>query len=449
MSRRCCVVLVPAPFQGHITPMLQLGAILQSKGFSIVVAHTMYNAPDPLNHSTFTFLPLPDEVVDFDNTYMNLLNILDTININCKSRFQGYLVQLMENVELHGEVVCVIYDAIMNFVDDVGNGLQLPTIVMRPFNCAHLRAHRYVLGLRSENCLPLPESQMEETVPDLHPFKFRDMPLLSNEIPDRIFKFLKTAHTIGSSCAIIWNTTDEIENHHLSILREDFQVPIFSIGPFHKMAPPTKTSLVEEDNNCIDWLDIQAPNSVLYVSLGSIVSMDDKELIETAWGLINSEQPFLWVIRDISVNVAKFNSQMPDGFLEIIGDRGCIVKWAPQKTVLGHSAVGGFWSHCGWNSTLESISEGVPMICRPDFGDQLINARYVTDVWNVGLKMEGIVDRENVEKTVRRLMVSVEGNDMRKKAAEMKHKCQESVREGGCSFRRLNELTEFISMLSS
>ncbi|GAA0173925.1 transferase [Lithospermum erythrorhizon] len=400
MSCRRCVVLVPAPYQGHITPMLQLGGILQSRGFSIVVAHTEYNAPDPLNHSSFAFLPLPDEVAECDKafSFTNVVNLLDTININCKLPFKDYLVQLMENVELHS------------------------------------RAHYSVIDLRSENCLPLPECQMEEPVPDFYPFKFRDMPVpLTNEISDK-------------SCAIIWNTLDELEHHHLSIIMKDFHVPIFSIGPFHKMAPMSKTSLIEEDNNCIEWLDKQAPNSVLYVSLGSITSINEKELIETAWGLIGSEQPFLWVIRDNSVNGADFNPQLPDGFEEIIGERGCIVKWAPQKKVLGHSAVGGFWTHCGWNSTLESISEGVPMICRPDFGDQLINAKYVTDIWNVGLEMGSPVDRENVEKI---LMVGVEAKNMRKKAADMKHKVQNSVKEEGASFQCLNKLTEFISMLSS
>ncbi|KAG9158917.1 hypothetical protein Leryth_013301 [Lithospermum erythrorhizon] len=452
MSCRRCVVLVPAPYQGHITPMLQLGGILQSRGFSIVVAHTEYNAPDPLNHSSFAFLPLPDEVAECDKafSFSNVVNLLDTININCKLPFQDYLAQLMENVELDGEVVCIVFDTIMNFVNDVANSLQLPTIVMRPFSSAYSRAHEYLMDLRSEKCLPLPECQMGETVPNFHPFKFKDMPLLpTNEIPDRLFEFLKKSHDIGSSCAIIWNTMEVIEHHHLSLVQKDFQVPIFSIGPFHKMAPTSKTSLIEEDNNCIEWLDKQAPNSVLYVSLGSITSMDEKELMETAWGLIGSEQPFLWVIRDNSVNGADFNPQLPDGFEEIIGERGCMVKWAPQKKVLGHSAVGGFWTHCGWNSTLESISEGVPMICRPDFGDQLINAKYVTDIWNVGLEMGSPVDRENVEKIVKMLMVGVEAKNMRKKAADMKHKVQNSVKEEGASFQCLNKLTEFISMLSS
>ncbi|KAG9158918.1 hypothetical protein Leryth_013300 [Lithospermum erythrorhizon] len=450
MSVGRCVVLVPAPYQGHITPMLQLGSILQSRGFSIFVAHSEYNSPDPSNHPSFSFIPLPDDVADLDKSFLNSLNVLDVINANCKEPLRDFLVQMMENEKLHGQIACILYDTIMNFVDEVVNNLQLPSIVMRPNTAAYVRAHHTVFQLLAKNCLPLPESQMEDDVPNLDPFKYKDMPLpLSLEMPERVFDFMKETYEIGSSRAIIWNTIDELEHHHLSMLQQIFHVPFFCLGPFHKMAPPSKTSLLKEDNGCIEWLDKQQPNSVLYVSLGSIVAMDDKEVMETAWGLINSEQPFLWVIRDIFANGAKANAQLPDGFEEIIGERGCLVKWAPQKKVLRHSAVGGFWSHCGWNSILESISEGVPMICRPDFSDQFINSRYVAHVWNMGLELEGPLERGKVEEIVRRLMVDEEGKEVRNRTIDMKHKFQESVEKGGASYQSLNQLTDFISSLSS
>ncbi|GAA0142149.1 transferase [Lithospermum erythrorhizon] len=445
MLDRCCVVLVPAPFQGHITPMLQLGSILQSRGFSILVAHSEYNAPETSNHPSFSFLALPDEVAELDKSFENMGNVLEAININCKAPLKDCLVRMMENEELHGQVACIIYDTVMKFVDAVAVSLKLPSMVMRPNTAAYVRAHHTLFDLQAENCLPLSESQMEENVPNFHPFKFKDMPHpLSLEIPEKVIDFFKNTYAIGSSRAIIWNTMDELEPHHLSKLQQDFNVPFFCVGPFHKMAPPCKTSLLNEDDYCMEWLDKQAPNSVLYVSLGSIAGMDEKEVMETAWGLINSGQPFLWVIRDIFVNGAKSNSQLPDGFEEIIGEKGCLVKWAPQMKVLKHSAVGGFWSHCGWNSTLESICEGVPMICRPDFADQFINSRYVTHVWNIGLEMECPLDRGRVEETVRRLMVDEEGKELRNRTIDMKHRFHESVEKGGSSYQSLNQLAEFI-----
>ncbi|KAL3530818.1 hypothetical protein ACH5RR_010140 [Cinchona calisaya] len=139
------------------------------------------------------------------------------------------------------------------------------------------------------------------------------------------------------------------------------------------MAPPSSTSFLEEERNCMEWPDKQAPNSVLYVSLGSLASIDKKELEETSWGLANSVQTFL-----------------------------------------------------------------------PCFADQLTNARYLTHVLNVGLELENVNDRVVIEKTIKKLMVDNEGNEMRKRVLEMKQKLETSIQKGGSSCRSLNELTEFI-----
>ena len=119
------------------------------------------------------------------------------------------------------------------------------------------------------------------------------------------------------------------------------------------MAPTASTSLLTEDSDCITWLDEQATNSVIYVSLGSVATMEERELVEMAWGLANSEQPFLWVVRPGLVRgSAEWIEHLPEGYQETIQGRGCIVKWAPQKEVLAHGAVGGFLSHCGWKLEL-------------------------------------------------------------------------------------------------
>ncbi|XP_031270502.1 UDP-glycosyltransferase 76E2-like [Pistacia vera] len=160
-----------------------------------------------------------------------------------------------------------------------------------------------------------------------------------------------------------------------------------------------------------------------------------------AWGLANSNQTFLWVIRPDPDNGAEPNDWLPDEFKETVGERGYIVKWAPQKEVLAHGAVGGFWSHCGWNSTIESISEGVPMICRPCFGDQKVNTRYISHVWRNGFELENDLDRGKIERAIKRLMVEKEGEEMRQKAAELKEK----IKKGGSSNNSLDELVELIT----
>ncbi|GKB69829.1 UDP-glycosyltransferase 76H1-like protein [Tanacetum coccineum] len=138
-----------------------------------------------------------------------------------------------------------------------------------------------------------------------------------------------------------------------------------------------------------------------------------------AWGLANSNHQFLWAVRPGSVSGSEWIEFVPDGFIEKTKGRGLIVKWAPQKEILAHFAVGGFWSHCGWNSTLESISEGIPMLCQPFIVDQGVNARYVTHVWKIGLELE-CFERGEIKSMIRRLMVLEEGEEMRVRANQIK-----------------------------
>nr|POE84329.1 udp-glucose iridoid glucosyltransferase [Quercus suber] len=247
-----------------------------------------------------------------------------------------------------------------------------------------------------------------------------------------------------SSSAIIWNTMDCLELSSLARIQQQYQVPNLPIGPLHKFGPGLpNSSLLKEDASCMAWLEKQTKNSVIYVSLGSIAAMDEREIVEMAWGLANSQQRFLWVFRPDSIRGSK-NEVLSLIFKETIGERGCIVNWAPQKEVLAHSAVGGFLSHCGWNSTLESICEGIPMICKPCFGDQRVNARYVSHIWRVGLELENELDRGEIEKAIRRLMAGKEGEAMREKAKNLKEKVELCLKEGGSSNNSLNKLVEMI-----
>ncbi|KAI5675099.1 hypothetical protein M9H77_06049 [Catharanthus roseus] len=446
-SQKRMVVLVPYCFQGHMTPMLQLASILHSKGFSIVVAHTQFNSPNPVNHPEFIFHALPDQLDGFDTSFVNLLNVMEAINSNCGAPLVDYLVEIMKD---KGQVIsCIIYDAIMYFAEAVASQLNLPSIVLRTSGVVFMESFHDILRLHSQNRFPFPDSELENPVPGLDPLRFKDLPVpVSSVLPEKVIEFYESFINIRSSAAIIWNTTEVLENSALNQLHLHYKVPSFAIGPFHTMVPASSstTSFLKEDRGCIAWLDKQAPNSVLYMSLGSLSTIDEKELQETAWGLANSDQPFLWVIRPSSVNESDWIEHLPEGFQEMVGDRGLIVKWAPQKEVLAHPAVGGFWSHCGWNSTLESICEAVPMICRPCFADQLVNSRYLNHVWKVGLELEQPSDRSVVEKTIRRLMVdNSEGKEMRQRMLDLKTQVESSVRKDGTSYNSLNDLTAFIA----
>jgi hypothetical protein len=149
-------------------------------------------------------------------------------------------------------------------------------------------------------------------------------------------QLLSKASNFETSSAIINNTIDCLENSSLVKLQQKCQVPIFPIGPMHKIASAFSNSLLEEDTSCLAWLDKQSCNSVIYVSLGSVAFMDVKELVELAWGLAHSKQPFLWVLHPGSIYGTEWIEVLPEGFKENIGNRGYIVKWAPQKKVLAH-----------------------------------------------------------------------------------------------------------------
>ncbi|KAI8573965.1 hypothetical protein RHMOL_Rhmol01G0317100 [Rhododendron molle] len=437
-GRHNWVVLVPCPFQGHITPMLQLGHALHSKGFSIVVAHTKFNSPNSSNHPDFVFLPIPDNFSHQGNPF----EIITALNANSKEPFMECLAQFMEKHKPDDRVSCIISDIALNFLDDVTKDLNVQSIVLSTNNASFNLALSGIPRLHAQGLIPVQDSTLQDLVPELHPLRFKDIPVSSFATLEEFLEKLRKSKR--SSSAVVWNTMELLEQRSLAQLQQHDQCPFFIIGPLHKIVPSCSTSLLKEESSCISWLDNQAPNSVIYVSLGSTAFMDEKALVEMAWGLANSHQPFLWVIRPGSVRGSQWIELLPEKFTEQIGDRGCIVKWAPQKEVLAHKAVGGFWSHCGWNSTLESICEGVPVICWPCFGDQKVNARYLSTVWGIGLELEHEAERGEIERAVKRLLVDKEGKEIRRRAIELKERTEVSTREGGSSFNSLNALVEHI-----
>jgi UDP:flavonoid glycosyltransferase YjiC (YdhE family) len=282
----------------------------------------------------------------------------------------------------------------------------------------------------------------QDPIPNCYPLRFKDLPLFGKS--ENYLPLVSNFFMNKISSPIIYNTIDCLESLSLAKIQQLCQVPIFPIGPMHRVASASSSSVLEEDTSCLAWLDKQSCKSVIYVSLGSLSFMDTKELVEMAWGLANSQQPFLWAVRPGSIHGAEWIEVLPEYFTKSIGERGYIVKWVPQKKVLAHGAVGGFLSHCGWNSTLESICEGIPMICKPCFGDQRVNSRYVSHVWKVGLELENEMERSEIERTVRRVMAEKEGEDMRERAKNLKENIELCIKEGGSSNNALKKLVEMM-----
>jgi len=246
--------------------------------------------------------------------------------------------------------------------------------------------------------------------------------------------------TLQASLNLV-NSYEDLEGPVLRDLNNKFSGKVLSIGPLLLSAGDTtvNTSVWKEETQCLDWLDEQRVSSVIYVSFGSITVLSNEQLIEFAWGLEASNQPFLWAIRPDLIQ--GHSALLPLDFMERSKDRGFFVSWAPQSKVLSHPSVGGFLTHSGWNSTIESICAGVPMICWPFFAEQQTNRRFVDQVWKIGFEMPEEVSRENVETLVRKLMnpEDEQMKMMRKNILELRETAIQAGQVGGSSYNNMEK----------
>ncbi|KAG7633512.1 UDP-glucuronosyl/UDP-glucosyltransferase [Arabidopsis suecica] len=431
------IVLVPFPLQGHITPMMQLGQALNLKGFSITVALGDSNRVSSTQHFPgFQFVTIPETIPLSQHEALGVVEFVVTLNKTSETSFKDCIAHLLLQ---HGnDIACIIYDELMYFSEATAKDLRIPRVIFTTGSATNhvcscilskLNAEKFLIDMED------PEVQ-NKVVENLHPLKYKDLPTSGMGPLERFLEICAEVVNKRTASAVIINTSSCLESSSLSWLKQELSIPVYPLGPLH-ITTSANFSLLEEDRNCIEWLNKQKPRSVIYISVGSIAHMETKEVLEMAWGLYNSNQRFLWVIRPGT-------ESMPVEVSKIVSERGCIVKWAPQNEVLVHPAVGGFWSHCGWNSTLESIVEGVPMICRPFNGEQKLNAMYIESVWRVGVLLQGEVERGGVERAVKRLIVDDEGVGMRERALVLKEKLNASVRSGGSSYNALDELVHYL-----
>lgn len=283
--------------------------------------------------------------------------------------------------------------------------------------------------------------------------RLRDLPsfVQTTDPNDIMLNFARgEAQRASKASALLLNTFHDLEHEVLTAMKSI--VPhTYSIGSLSLLLKqitdtrlePIGSNLWKEETECLDWLGTKEPGSVVYVNFGSITVMTAQQLSEFAWGLANSDHSFLWVIRpDL---VTGDSAMLPDGFVEMTKGRGLLASWCPQEEVLAHPSVGGFLTHCGWNSTLESICAGVPMICWPFFAEQQTNCWFACNELGIGMEIDNNVKRESVEGLVRELMDGDEGRLMRKRAMELKDKAEKAVMEGvGSSYFNLEKLVNHV-----
>ncbi|XP_008219313.1 PREDICTED: 7-deoxyloganetin glucosyltransferase-like [Prunus mume] len=460
-------VCIPFPAQGHINPMLKLAKLLHYKGFYITFVNTEFNhkrllksrGPNSLDGlPSFRFETIPDGLPPTDaNATQDIPSLCESTRKHSLPYFRDLLSKLNSSTGCP-PVSCIVSDGVMSFTLDAAHELGIPEVLFWTTSACGLLAYVHYHRLIEKGLTPLKDASyltngyLEteiDWIPGMRGIRLKDIPsFIRTTDPDDImldFVVHETERTRKAS-AVLLNTFHDLEHEALDAL-STLLPPIYSIGPLHLQINqiPADSELKEirsnlwtEEPECLEWLDSKEPNSVVYVNFGSITVMTAEQLIEFAWGLASSNQTFFWVIRpDL---VGGDSAVVPPEFVEETKERSLLAHWCPQEQVLSHPAVGGFLTHSGWNSTIESVCAGVPMICWPFFAEQQTNCRYTEKEWGIGMEIKSDVKRNYIEGLVRKLMEGEEGKDMRKKALEWKKLAKEATSPNGSSFVPLDKM---------
>ncbi|KAI3472058.1 hypothetical protein Pfo_028746 [Paulownia fortunei] len=275
-------------------------------------------------------------------------------------------------------------------------------------------------------------------IPGVHSIKSKDLMsyLKDEDITTIIHQIVIDAfEQVQYADFILINTVNELE--HETVLALNQKQPTYAIGPINFSTDFTKTVVpksLRSETDCTEWLNSKPPGSVLYVSFGSLAQSNKQLTEEIAHGLLLSEVNFVWVLREDA-------DVLPDEHKNDMRDPGLIVSWCNQNVVISNPAIGGFLTHCGWNSILESIWCGVPMICSPFFGDQPTNRKLVVDDWKIGINLcDGTsVDRKEVADKIKQLMSGEMSNGLRHEIKKIRTIVHKALAEDGSTQRNFDQ----------
>ncbi|KAL2464650.1 UDP-glycosyltransferase 74D1 [Forsythia ovata] len=445
------VVMVPFPAQGHLNQLLQLSCLMSSYGIPVHFigsathnhqAKLRINGLNPLDVVKIRFhdLPTPSFVSpppnpDSSNKFPAHLQPSWTASMKLRQSVAEYLRDISSIVRR----TIVVHDSLMALV--VQDISTIPNAESYVFNCTSTFTQASYVCEAIGKPFPI----------ELH----KQLPSWEGCSTDEINELvaLQSEH-LDIRAGDIYNTSRVIEGTYVDLLAGEDIVgsrKAWAVGPFLPLKVYSNSQ-----HKCLEWLDKQGPKSVIYISFGTTVSMSDEEIKELAVGLEQSKQKFVWVLRDADKGDVFHGevrrAELPQGFEERTREAGMVVRdWAPQPEILSHPSTGGFMSHCGWNSCIESITMGVPIAAWPMHSDQPRNAVFVTDVLKIGIlvrewtQREELVKASTIENIVKRLMASDEGNEIRKKAEEVAAAVRMSTEAGGVS--RI-ELESFIAHIT-
>eukprot|EP01018_Ginkgo_biloba_P014059 Gb_18055 [translate_table: standard] len=471
------VAMFPSAGMGHLMPFLHLARTLAiHHGFSVtfIATKTKVSHPETAHIEGLLSSGLDIRVIEL------ALDVIESSSVgqdrknedpffvhweaigHSMAAFERIIRSLVDNSSSAWAPICaVITDMALSSTLDVTAKFNLPNYILFPSSAFMLGFMLYFPLLLSQGH-NLSDPNLVLDIPGFPPLPTTDIsPAL--KINDHIFFriFVSSASNAPKASGILINTFHDLEAPFLHAIQNrqilNNPPPIYPIGPiFLPSLQPTMAATGECEELCLQWLDAQPANSVVYVSFGSRSALPSAQINELAMGLEASRQRFLWVLKTsvVAKSASDPISVLPPGFQSRVSDRGLIVSsWVPQAAILSHMSVGGFVSHCGWNSVVESISHGIPVIAWPLSGDQMINARLLINTAKVGLAIkkgeEGNVSREEVEKTVRCLMQEDTGKELKRRATVLKEHGRRSVSEGGPSEQSLLQAIQSWKKFSS
>ncbi|EPS61663.1 hypothetical protein M569_13131, partial [Genlisea aurea] len=436
------VLIFPLPLQGPVNAMLKLSELLCLAGIHVTFLLSNFSYALLRRHSDiesrfsrysgFRIAGIDDGLPeDRPRVGVGSIDLLSSILRVGETELRKVLeaTDSLRDGSARRRVSFIIIDGILNFVLPVAEELGIPVVHFRTISACSFWASFCSKEVIAAGELPLrgeeegkyeywrnPNLDLPVTsIPGMEAIlRRRDLPSFFRvtDPNDSELQMLATdTRKAALSAGLILNTFEDLEGPIIDEIRK--RIPnVYSIGPLHthlkshldprSSSVASSSSFLREDRTSIDWLNSQPPKSVIYVSFGSLTQLTEEEHLEFLNGLVNSGHRFLWVVRPDSI-AGSDKVAIPEELEQGTRERGYVVEWAPQMEVLAHPSVGAFFTHGGWNSTLESICAGVPMICWPYFIDQPTNSRFVSHEWKVGLDVNSC-DRVVVEEMVREVM---------------------------------------------
>lgn len=454
------IVLLPSPGMGHLIPLIEFAKRLVHRHHFLVTffiptdgppseaqKSTLESLPSSINS---VFLPVSLNDVPEDARAETVISLTVLRSLPC-------LRQELTSLVAKATVAALVVDLFGTDAFDVAQEFNISPYIFYPSTamCLSLFLHLEKLDQMVPRDCEYRDMSEPVQIPGCIPVHGR---YLLDPVQDRkneAYRWvLHHAKRYKLAEGIIVNSFTDLEGGALKALQhqdEPGKPPVYPVGPLVK----TGSTAESKNEGCLKWLDDQPLGSVLFVSFGSGGTLSCEQLNELALGLEMSEQRFLWVVRSpnnaanstfFSVNSHKDPYDfLPKGFLDRTKGRGMLVpSWAPQAQVLSHGSTGGFLCHCGWNSVLESVVNGVPLIAWPLYAEQKMNAVILTEDVKLALRPKanenGIVGRDEIAKVVKALMEGEQGKEVRNKMKDLKDAAAAVLSENGSSTKALSQL---------